>query len=59
MPSVVYRIVAPGVAEESVTVTDPDIPAFRQATMPVIEAFRARVKSPLVDQALKEAGVLK
>lgn len=42
-----------------VTVTDPDIPAFRKATQPVIDAFRARVKSPLVDQALKEAGVLK
>ena len=40
-----------------VTVSAPDIEAFRQATRPVIEAFRARAKSPLVDQALKEAGL--
>lgn len=40
-----------------VTVSDPDIEAFRKATRPVIEAFRARAKSSLVDQALKEAGL--
>ncbi len=37
-------------------VTEPDIEAFRRATLPVVQAFKARVKSPLVDQALKDAG---
>jgi TRAP-type transport system periplasmic protein len=46
-------------AKAGVTVTEPDIESFRKVTMPVIDAFRARVKSPLVDQALKEAGVVK
>jgi tripartite ATP-independent transporter DctP family solute receptor len=40
-----------------VTVSEPDFDAFRKATRPVIEAFKARVKSPLVDQALKDAGI--
>ncbi len=43
-------------ANAGVIVTQPDIPAFRKATLPVVEAFKARVKSPLVDKALKEAG---
>ncbi|MFN0304596.1 MAG: TRAP transporter substrate-binding protein [Burkholderiales bacterium] len=37
-------------------VTEPDVEAFRRATLPVVQAFKARVKSPLVDQALKDAG---
>jgi TRAP-type C4-dicarboxylate transport system substrate-binding protein len=40
-----------------VTVSEPDIAAFRKATLPVVQSFKARVKSPLVDQALKEAGI--
>lgn len=40
-----------------VVVSEPDIAAFRKATLPVVVAFKNRVKSPLVDQALKEAGV--
>jgi TRAP-type C4-dicarboxylate transport system substrate-binding protein len=44
-------------ASSGVTVSDPDIAAFRKATLPVVQAFRARVKSPLVDRALKEAGI--
>lgn len=44
-------------ANAGVIVTEPDIPAFRKATMPVVDAFKARVKSPLVDRALKEAGM--
>ena len=43
--------------ESGVTVTEPDIAAFRKATLPVVQAFRNRVKSPLVDRALKEAGI--
>ncbi len=43
-------------AKAGVVVTDPDVAAFRKATEPVVTAFRARVKSPLVDKALKEAG---
>lgn len=39
-----------------VTVSEPDVQAFRKATRPVVDAFKARVKSPLVDQALKDAG---
>ena len=37
-------------------ITEPDVEAFRKATLPVVQAFKARVKSPLVDQALKDAG---
>lgn len=44
-------------AGSGVVVSDPDIAAFRKATLPVVLAFKSRVKSPLVDQALKEAGV--
>jgi TRAP-type C4-dicarboxylate transport system substrate-binding protein len=44
-------------AGTGVTVSEPDIAAFRKVTAPVIQSFRARVKSPLVDQALKEAGI--
>ncbi len=40
-----------------VTITEPDIEAFRRATAPIIVAFKQRMKSPLVDQALKEAGL--
>jgi len=40
-----------------VTVSEPDIAAFRKATLPVVQAFKTRVKSPLVDKALKEAGI--
>lgn len=40
-----------------VTITEPDIAAFRKATAPVIQQFKQRVKSPLIDQALKEAGL--
>lgn len=44
-------------AGSGVVVSDPDIAAFRKATLPVVLAFKNRVKSTLVDQALKEAGV--
>ena len=44
-------------ANAGVVVTEPDIAAFRKATMPVVQAFKSRVKSPLVDRALKEAGI--
>jgi tripartite ATP-independent transporter DctP family solute receptor len=44
-------------ASSGVTVSDPDIAAFRKATLPVVQAFKQRVKSPLVDKALKEAGI--
>jgi TRAP-type C4-dicarboxylate transport system substrate-binding protein len=44
-------------ASSGVVVSDPDIAAFRKATLPVVQAFKARVKSPLVDRALKEAGI--
>jgi tripartite ATP-independent transporter DctP family solute receptor len=44
-------------ASSGVVVSEPDIAAFRTATLPVVLAFKNRVKSPLVDQALKEAGV--
>jgi len=44
-------------ANAGVTVTEPDIAAFRKATLPVVQAFKKRVKSPLVDKALKEAGI--
>ncbi|MSQ20942.1 MAG: TRAP transporter substrate-binding protein [Betaproteobacteria bacterium] len=37
-------------------ITEPDVESFRKATLPVVQAFKARVKSPLVDQALKDAG---
>ncbi len=37
-------------------ITEPDVEAFRRATLPVVQAFKARVKSPLVDQALKDSG---
>src|SRR5262245_56200147 len=43
-------------AQSGVVVTEPDIQAFRKSTTPVVQAFKARVKSPLVDQALKDAG---
>ena len=51
-PRVVTQMTGTGV-----TVSEPDIAAFRKATLPVVQAFKARVKSPLVDQALKEAGI--
>jgi tripartite ATP-independent transporter DctP family solute receptor len=44
-------------ASSGVTVSEPDIAAFRKVTLPVVQAFKARVKSPLVDRALKEAGI--
>jgi tripartite ATP-independent transporter DctP family solute receptor len=44
-------------ANAGVTVTQPDIAAFRKATLPVVQAFKKRVKSPLVDKALKEQGI--
>ena len=44
-------------ANAGVTVSEPDIAAFRKATLPVVQAFKNRVKSPLVDKALKEAGI--
>jgi tripartite ATP-independent transporter DctP family solute receptor len=44
-------------ANAGVVVSNPDIAAFRKATLPVVQAFKARVKSPLVDRALKEAGI--
>ena len=44
-------------ANAGVVVTEPDIAAFRKATLPVVQAFKNRVKSPLVDRALKEAGI--
>ena len=43
-------------ANAGVVVTEPNIASFRKATAPVVQAFKARVKSPLVDQALKDAG---
>ena len=43
--------------DSGVTVTEPDIAAFRKATLPVVQAFKNRVKSPLVDKALKEQGI--
>jgi TRAP-type transport system periplasmic protein len=51
-PRVVTQMTGTGV-----TVSEPDIAAFRKATLPVVQAFKARVKSPLVDRALKEAGI--
>jgi tripartite ATP-independent transporter DctP family solute receptor len=51
-PRVVTQMAGAGVV-----VSEPDIAAFRKATLPVVLAFKNRVKSPLVDQALKEAGV--
>jgi TRAP-type transport system periplasmic protein len=51
-PAVVSKMQSSGV-----TVTEPDIAAFRKVTLPVVQAFKARVKSPLVDRALKEAGI--
>ncbi|MFN0303025.1 MAG: TRAP transporter substrate-binding protein [Burkholderiales bacterium] len=39
-----------------VTVTEPDLDAFRKATSSVVHDFKKRVKSPLVDRALDEAG---
>jgi len=44
-------------ANAGVTVTEPDIAAFRKATLPVVQAFKKRVNSPLVDKALKEQGI--
>jgi TRAP-type transport system periplasmic protein len=44
-------------ANAGVVVTEPDIAAFRKVTLPVVQAFKQRVKSPLVDRALKEAGI--
>jgi tripartite ATP-independent transporter DctP family solute receptor len=44
-------------ANAGVVVTEPDIAAFRKSTLPVVQEFRNRVKSPLVDRALKEAGI--
>ena len=44
-------------ASSGVTVSEPDIAAFRKVTLPVVQAFKNRVKSPLVDRALKEAGI--
>src|SRR5439155_11310959 len=44
-------------ATSGVTVSEPDIAAFRKVTLPVVQAFKNRVKSPLVDRALKEAGI--
>ena len=51
-PAVVEKMKSSGV-----TVTEPDIAAFRKATLPVVQAFKNRVKSPLVDRALKEQGI--
>jgi tripartite ATP-independent transporter DctP family solute receptor len=51
-PAVVSKMQSSGVM-----VTEPDIAAFRKVTLPVVQAFKARVKSPLVDRALKEAGI--
>jgi len=51
-PAVVEKMKSSGV-----TVTEPDIAAFRKATLPVVQAFKNRVKSPLVDKALKEQGI--
>jgi len=51
-PRVVTQMTGSGV-----TVSEPDIAAFRKATLPVVQAFKARVKSPLVDRALKDAGI--
>ena len=44
-------------ANAGVVVTEPDIASFRKATLPVVQAFKNRVKSPLVDKALKEQGI--
>lgn len=44
-------------ASAGVNVSEPDIAAFRKATAPVVQAFKKRVRSPLVDRALKEAGI--
>ena len=44
-------------ANAGVVVTEPDIASFRKVTLPVVQAFKNRVKSPLVDRALKEAGI--
>lgn len=43
--------------KSGVTVTEPDIAAFRKATAPIVQAFRTRLNSPLVERALAEAGV--
>ena len=42
--------------KSGVTVTEPDLEAFRKATAPVVDEFKKRVKSPLVDGALQESG---
>jgi TRAP-type C4-dicarboxylate transport system substrate-binding protein len=55
-PSTANDKVVGSMANAGVVVTDPDIASFRKATAPVVQAFKARVKSPLVDQALKDAG---
>ena len=63
MPSTTHQLQhrepARGVEDGSsgVTVSQPDIAAFRKATLPVVQAFKKRVNSPLVDRALKEAGI--
>ena len=51
------RVVTQMAGEAGVTVSEPDIAAFRKVTLPVVQAFKNRVKSPLVDRALKEAGI--
>ena len=55
-PSTANDRVVGSMAKAGVIVTDPDIASFRKATAPVVRAFKARVKSPLVDKALAEAG---
>ena len=63
---VAYFTTAPNTANDrvvgfmqnaGVAVSEPDIAAFRKVTLPVVQAFKTRVKSPLVDRALKEAGI--
>jgi len=43
-------------AKSGVIVSQPDVEAFRKATLPVIEKFKVKVKSELVDQILAEAA---
>jgi tripartite ATP-independent transporter DctP family solute receptor len=55
-PGTNNREVVDMMRKAGVVVVDPDVAAFRKTTRNVVEEFRARVKSPLVDQVLKEAG---
>ena len=50
------REVVDTMRKAGVTVSEADVPAFRSSTRHIVDDFRGRVKSPLVDQILKAAG---